>query len=196
MQLPNVINFYLTAEQRQLLRGQLRSTNDIDLYRRTLALLEADQGRSPIAVAHSLGVSRSSVYNWLKVFTETPQPDSLADHRGHGRPSLWTDTLERILWEALLHPPDLWGLEGADWTVPLLRAHLVRQTGKCVSETTIRRRLHQQGYVWDNSRFVPSHGAERGTNTFEFRPVVSGAAKPAIFADNRRTAANGCANIH
>lgn len=146
--------FRLTEEQRRQLRAQLGSTDDVDVYRRTLTLLEVDEGRSPAEVSRALGVSCSSVYNWLKSFERVPSPDALADHRGHGRSSLWTDSLENIFDEAMRQAPNVCGYEAAHWTVPLLQAHLHRCSGRSVSDPTIRRKLHQCGYVWGGFGYV------------------------------------------
>src|SRR6266849_4436613 len=107
--------FHLTEEQRRQLRAQLCSTNDVDVYRRTLALLEVDEGRSPAKVSRSLGVSCSSVYNWMNTFGRVPHLDALADHRGHGRSSLWTDSLENLLRDAMRQTPDAWCYQPAHW---------------------------------------------------------------------------------
>src|SRR5882724_7452335 len=100
--------FCLTDGQRRLLRAQLYSTDDVDFYRRTHALLEVGQGRSPAEVSRSLGVSMSSIYNWMDAFTRNPQPNAVMDHRGQGRPSLWTDPLKKLLREALEQTPNAW----------------------------------------------------------------------------------------
>ena len=78
----------LTARQRERLRRQLVETRELRLYRRTLAILEADRGRSVAAIAQMLGVSRQTVHNWLAAFAQTPPPASLADAPRSGRPRL------------------------------------------------------------------------------------------------------------
>jgi len=154
--------FHLTDEQRRFLRAQLNSTDDVNLYRRTLALLEVDQGRSPADISRSLGVSCSSVYNWLDAFETTPQPSALTDHRGQGRPSLWTDLLDKLLRETLRQSPAAMGYQALGWTVPLLQMHLTQHGGKRLSDPTIRRKLHEMGYVWEHSRFVAAPAPEFG----------------------------------
>ncbi len=74
--------FRLTAPQRQQLLAQLRSTPDAGLYRRTLALLEVDQGRPISEVARLLRVGRRTVHYWIQAYTNSPHPDVLVDRRG------------------------------------------------------------------------------------------------------------------
>jgi transposase len=146
--------FCLTDGQQRLLRAQLCSTDDVDFYRRTQALLEVGRGRSPAEVSRSLGVSCSSVYNWLDAFARNPQPSAVMDHRGQGRPSLWTEPLKRLLREALEQAPGAWGYQSTGWTVPLLQTHLEHHGGKWLSALTVRRKLHEWGYVWRQLGYV------------------------------------------
>jgi transposase len=175
--------FRLTEEQRRLLRAQLCSAEDVDLYRRTLALLQVDEGRSPAEVSRSLGVGSSSVYNWLNAFARSPQPNVLFDRRGQGRPSLWTDPLDKLLRDALRQSPDVWGYRGGNWTVPLLQTHLGRQGGIRISAPTIRRKLRQWGYAWNSSRYMLVEGPELKQGA-----VDSVADKPAALASGCQTA--------
>ncbi len=178
-----MIKFRLTDEQRRLLRAQLNSTEDINLYRRTFALLEVDQGRSPADISRSLGVSCSSVYNWLDAFGTTPQPSALTDHRGQGRPSLWTDPLDRLLRDALGQSPVAWGYQAVNWSVPLLQTHLSDHGGVMVSDPTIRRKLRQSGYVWKSFRYVLTTDRESKQET-----PNSASGRAVAFAPSNRTA--------
>lgn len=166
--------FHLSDEQRRQLRAQLFSTKDIDVYRRTLALLEVDEGRSPAKVSRSLGVSCSSIYNWLNSFECVPHVDALADHRGHGRLSLWTDLLVNLLHEALRQRPDAFGYQEVQWTVPLLQAHLHRHGGSSLSEPTIRRGLRQRGYIWGRFGYVLKEGFGPNKKTVESAALQQG----------------------
>ena len=99
---------HLTSWQRRRLRRQLREACDVRLFRRTLAVLEFDQGRSAADIARMLGVTRQTVHNWLAAFATTPPPDTLAEGERPGRPRLLDeDDLELL--ESLLDcsPPDV-----------------------------------------------------------------------------------------
>ena len=144
----------LTPQQRFRLRRQLRTTRDLRTYRRTLALLQLDQGWTVADVAALLGVSRRSVQLWLNLFLMDPVPTALACHAGPGRPTLWTEDLEAILRAALHESPQTWGYQAANWTVPLLREHLRHWEDSPPSDDTLRRELHRLGYVWKRPRYV------------------------------------------
>ena len=145
---------HLTPQQRLRLRRTRNATHDVGVFRRCLALLQLDRGHSVAAVAAELGVSRQSVYNWLDHYLMAPTPRALRDDRGHGHVTAWDEDLLAVLRSALEQPPGHWGYRDLEWTVGLLQRHLVRWDGRCWSKRTLRRQLHQLGYVWKRPRYV------------------------------------------
>ncbi len=145
----------LTAGQRRRLQRQLRSTHDVRLYRRTLALLEVSRGEPVVAVAHRLGVTPRAVYYWITAYTCAHDPEALQDRDRPGRPTLLTETDRDLLRALLLGPsPQDLGYFATEWTVPLLQEHLARCTGPRPSDDTVRRELDRQGFVWKRSRYT------------------------------------------
>jgi transposase len=148
------MDFHLTPQQRFRLRQTRDTTDQADILRRTLALLQLDQGLSVEAIATELGVTRQSVYNWLDRYLLAPTPRALRDARGYGHRTAWDDDLLAVLRSALERPPGDWGYRALEWTVGLLQQHLARWDGRWWSERTVRRQLHQLGYVWKRPRYV------------------------------------------
>jgi transposase len=155
----------LTSWQRRRLRRQLAETRDARLYRRTLAVLEFDHGRSATDIARMLGVTRKCIYDWVGAYIENRDPASLEDEGGRGRPPLLDEDQEHLL-EALLaaSPQDL-GYPHTSWTVPLLREVLEIATEQPVSEDTLRRALHRLDYVWKRPRYDLDPDPEREKKT-------------------------------
>jgi transposase len=148
------VEIHLTAPQRRALRRLLRNPPNVHTYQRAVAVLAVDEGEPVAAIAARLGVSRQAVYHWVAAYAQTPTTDSLRDHYGGGRPSLWTAALRSLLAQALSATPEEAGLAGPHWTVPLLRDYLDRQGGPPPSDDTIRRELQRLGYVWKRFRYV------------------------------------------
>src|SRR4051812_2155756 len=155
----------LTSWQRRRLRRQLAETLDARLFRRTLAVLEFDHGRSAADIARMLGVTRQSVYEWVEAYTQGHDPSSLEDGGGRGRHPLLDEDQEHSL-EALLavSPQDL-GYPHVSWTVPLLREVLELATGQRVSDHTLRRVLERLNYVWKRPRYDLAPDPEREKKT-------------------------------
>jgi transposase len=144
----------LTPQQRFRLRRQLRATDDLGTYRRTLGLLELDRGSRVTEVASRLGVGRRTVHGWIDTYRHRPTPSSLATHHSTGRPSLWDEDARAILRGTLHQEPDHFGYQATGWTVPLLQTHLAHWGLTDLSDATLRRQLHTLGYVWKRPRFV------------------------------------------
>ena len=156
---------HLTSWQRTRLRRQLAEARDARLYRRTLAVLEFDHGRSAADIARMLGVTRKAVYDWVGAYTQAFDPAALADEPGRGRPALLDEDDGHLLEAFLaLSPQDL-GYPQVSWTVPLLREALDFITGRRVSEDTLRRALRGLDYVWKRPRYDLEPDPEREKKT-------------------------------
>ena len=170
----------LTTWQRRRLRRQLKATLDARLLRRTLAVLEFDQGRSAADIARMLGVTRQSIYNWAEAYTQGHGPEALRDRPGRGRhPSLDQDDVRLLEAVLAVSPQDL-GCPHVSWTVPLLQEFLEVAVGRRVSDDTLRRALHRLDYVWKRPRHDLEPDPEREKKT------AHPAANPGPAAAQRR----------
>jgi transposase len=162
----------LTPQQRFRLRHQLRTTDDLGTYRRTLALLELDRGSAITEVAIRLGVSRRTVHGWIATYRHHPVPGSLVTHHSTGRPPEWDEDAQAILRASLDQPPDHFGYQATAWTIPLLQSHLAHWglTGFC--DATVRRQLHALGYVWKRPRYVLDPDPHRAAKMRRIRQYI------------------------
>lgn len=159
---------HLSAIQRRQLQKQLKRCQDVRVYRRTLAVLEYDRGRSITDISRSLHVSRPSVYRWIERYTDSSDPESLKDHERSGRPCSWTKECSDWLQSFLNRSPAALGYFAANWTIPLLRDPLEMCTGKKFSDDTIRRALQRLDYVWKRPRYMLAPDPEREKKNGEF----------------------------
>jgi transposase len=170
----------LTHWQRRRLSQQLKATSDARTYRRTLALLELDRGRSAADIADMLGVTRQSVHNWAADFAAEPDPAVLRDDPRSGRPPLLDERAECLLPSLMGRSPRDFGYPHADWTVPLLQQELERGLELRPADETVRRWLRRLGYVWKRPRYVLDPDPEREKKT------ADSAADPGFAAAKRR----------
>lgn len=155
----------LKANEKRQLLTVLRRTNDARLYRRTLAVLESEEGKAVAEIARMLQVSRQSVYNWIENFRRTRNVQGLADVPRSGRPSYWSEEAEVLLQNLLQNSPQHLGYFATQWTVPLLQEQLWHSIGERYSGRTVRRGLHRIGYVWKRARYVLTPDPEREKKT-------------------------------
>jgi len=171
--------FHLAPWQRRRLQRQLRATHDARLFRRTLAVLEVARGEPVASTARRLGVTPRAVYHWLAAYARAHDPAALRDGDRPGRPALLTAGDRELLRELLLGPsPQDLGYFATDWTVPLLREHLARRTGRRPSDDTVRRELERQGFVWKRCRYALDPDPQLGGKKAAAPPAYPALAAP------------------
>jgi transposase len=120
-------------------------------------LLLCAAGRSPTDIAAILFCSRSSVYRTVRAY-QTGTLDLEYDARGRlippRRTTVLVPTLRRSLLALLKAPPRAYGWCRTRWSCATLA--LTRQTkrGMTVSAETLRRWLHELGWVWKRAKLV------------------------------------------
>ena len=158
----------LTQRQRERLQRQLKEAKDSRVVRRTMAILEYDQGMPITHIATALGVDRRSIHRWLAAYLENHDPMVLWDEQRSGRPRRWTEEYAKRLDELMQSSPESLGYYAVNWTVPLLQEQLERETGQWFSDETIRRGLRQLHYAWKRPRYVlrPDPDREKKNDAF------------------------------
>lgn len=66
---------HFSLRQRRRLEKQLKTVRDVRWYRRTLAVLEFERGRSVTEISRMLRVSRLSIYRWIERYREASDPN-------------------------------------------------------------------------------------------------------------------------
>lgn len=151
----------LNQRQRSRLRRQLKKATSARLYRRILAVLELDRGRSAAEVAEMLDVTRQSVHNWAGLYTCDFDPWDLDDRVRTGRPPLLASGADEFLRSLLVRSPQEVGHPDTSWTAPLVRGELERGLGVKASQATIRRALRRLGYTWKRPRYALAPDPQR-----------------------------------
>jgi putative transposase len=114
-------------------------------------------GRSPTDIAAVLFCSRSSVYRTVRAYQTGPL-DLEYDARGRLIPPVRTTvlapTLRRSLLALLKAPPRAYGWCRTRWSCATLTLTLQTKRGIAVSAETMRRWLHELGWVWKRPKLV------------------------------------------
>ncbi len=102
---------------------------------------------------------------WIEAYLRDQDPTSLADTGRSGRPSFWSEGLERRLPAAMALSRQQLDYSSVEWPAPLLREYPGDQDGVSPFDDTIRRGLRLLGYVWKRPQYLLEPGAELEQST-------------------------------
>jgi len=141
-------------EQARLL-GELRRARYGYLLALHLLLLCA-AGRTPSEIAAVLFCSRSSVYRVVKAYRAGTLTfdDAIEGEVSRARLRLMTPSLKRSLGALLKTVPRTWGWCRTRWSCATLALELQARRGVQVSTETMRRWLHDLGWVWKRAKLA------------------------------------------
>jgi transposase len=146
--------------------------------RRILAVQQVQGGQAPEAVIRALGLSRSSVYNWLMAYRSQGWDGLKA--KKIGRPSKVTETQLRWIYRAVTEKNPLrLGFPWSLWTRGMIRALIAAQYGTQLSLSNITPMLARLGL---NSPRPLAKASEQNRSAVEYwvenkYPAIQRAAK-------------------
>jgi transposase len=174
-------------EQAQMLAALRRARYGYLLALHVLLLCAA--GRTPTEIAAVLFCSRSSVYRIVGAYRAgtlgwTADPDGML--AAPVRTAILRPWLRRSLGALLKAPPRAYGWCRTRWSCATLAAQLYTKHGLEVSAETVRRWLHELGWVWKRAKLVakdtdPQRVERLARIRFQFERL--GAREVMVFAD-------------
>jgi putative transposase len=142
-------------EQAQMLAALRRARYGYLLGLHILLLCAA--GRNPTAIAAILFCSRSSVYRTVRAYragTLGLEPDDAGQLHPPVRTTVLVPTLRRSLLALLKASPRAYGWCRTRWSCATLAATFQAKRGLTVSAETMRRWVHEVGWVWKRAKLV------------------------------------------
>src|ERR671915_1405213 len=142
-------------EQRQMLAALRRARYGYLLALHILLLCAT--GRKPTTIAAALFCSRSSVYRTVQAYrvgTLCLEPDDQGRLVPPVRTTVLVPTLRRSLLASLKAPPRAYGWCRTRWSCATLALTLQAKRGLTISAETMRRWLHEVGWVWKRAKLV------------------------------------------
>jgi transposase len=142
-------------------------------------LLWCAAGRHPTEIAAVLFCSRSSVYRTGRAYQagtlglEPDEDDRLSSPR---RTTVLVPTVRRSLVALLKAPPRAYGWCRTRWSCATLALTLQTKRGRTVSAETMRRWVHEVGWVWKRAKLVAKDDAPQRVDRlarirFVFEPL-------------------------
>ena len=174
------------AQQEQML-AQLRAARYGHLLALHILLLCA-AGWTPTEIAAALFCSRSSVYRLAADYRAGRLDLGVvgAADAADVPPRRYRASLKRSLAALLKRPPSAFGWCRTRWSCATLALELQTRRGVAVSHDTIRRWLHELGYVWKRARHIArDDDPERITKLARIRSLIEGLlpSEALFFAD-------------
>jgi transposase len=140
-----MIRVQLPFDQRQGLE-QARRIRSSNLSERCLAVLLSDRGQSVPVIAESIGRHEHTIRSWLKAYL-SEGIEGLKNTPPPGRTNRKEHEALMILQPVLAKHPSDYGYLEAGWSTNLLVDYLHKQ-GLAVSESTVKRALKRDGWVY------------------------------------------------
>lgn len=124
--------------------------------RRISVLVMMGEGVGLATICAAWGISRQTVYNWLKAFV-SERWDSLAYRKAPGRPSRLTQTQKRELYDLVVAGPEAAGYASGCWSSVLIQDLIQQRFGVTYSRFYVCELLHNLGLSRQKARFVSDH---------------------------------------
>lgn len=154
--MPKTTILDITQQEQELMLSELRRARYGYLLTLHILLLCA-AGRTPTQIAAFLFCSRSSVYRAVNAYANSSLAFEFDEDGGLSPPvrtSFLSPHLRRSLLALLKAPPRVYGWCRTRWSCATLSAQLKVNRGVAVSSDTVRRWLHQLGYVWKRAKLT------------------------------------------
>ncbi len=165
----------IPADEQEQMLTELRQARFGHLLALHILLLCAS-GRTPSEIADFLFCSRSSVYRSVEAYrrgTLGTVQTTARDGRDEGGMRPYISSLKRSLLAIIKQVPSAFGWCRTRWSCQTLALELRARRGVKVSRETVRRWLHEQGYVWKRARHVARDSdPERVTKLARIRHIV------------------------
>jgi transposase len=138
------IEFKNPERLKDLLRKEIRRSDEARYDHRLHAVLMAVDRRSPYEIADLLGDAPRSVYNWINLFREDGF-EALREETRSGRPMRLTEKQTKTLAKDLIRSPEDFGYGQPIWDGALLSHHLEKCFGVSLGVRQCQRMFHHLG---------------------------------------------------
>ena len=148
-------DFSHSRQERTRLEALVAHTHDARQALRACALLWLDDGESVPEVAHRLGVTRQTVYNWagrLQRRAESEVAARLLDAPRGGRPCTAAGIIDPLIDEVIERDPRELDYRSTVWTAPLLVAYLRDEHHLSASDESVRLAIARLRIRWKRPR--------------------------------------------
>ena len=138
----------LTSKERQAVKAVASSrTTEARLVERARIIELTAEGMNPTQVARELGISRPTVYTWIRRFN-LQGTEGLEDQPRSGRPATYPPEQVAAVLAAAMTDPQTLGLPFGSWTLDRLQAYLNERKKIAIKRSRIDEILLAEGLRW------------------------------------------------
>lgn len=148
-------DFILSRSERAKMQDLIAHSHDARQTLRAYALLWLDDGESMPDIAQHLGVTRQTVYNWVRRFqarTDLEISLRLVDAPRCGRPCTATGIIDPLIDSVIERDPREFDYRSTVWTAPLLVEYLRDEHQVVVSDDSVRLAIARLRVRWKRPR--------------------------------------------
>ncbi|WP_227356541.1 helix-turn-helix domain-containing protein [Haladaptatus salinisoli] len=127
------------------LREALDDAEEVRATKRLMVAIAYKQGVTQTDLAEWYGLSRKTVYNWLRRFEEDAIRSAASDESRPGRPPKLGPEERAEVRQLLAESPENAGYDAEEWSSPLVQRLLEERFGVEYSRTSAYRILTQDG---------------------------------------------------
>lgn len=177
--MPKAITAVLNAEQKQELLKLRKGRTGRNTSERAYYVLLSSEGKSIEEISKQMNRNPHTIRCWIKRYL-TQGLSGLIDKCSPGRPAqLKTDVKERLN-ELLSDSPKKYGYQQAGWQINLLLDQLNKTIG-AVSASTVKRALHEHGWVYKRfSKKTPLNAPSKAEKAAHIEKMVAAIGKQAL----------------
>jgi transposase len=161
----------LTSKERRAIQIFASSrTTEARLVERARIITLAAQGLNPSQIARELGISRPTVYTWIRRFN-LQGVEGLEDQPRSGRPATYPPEQVAAVLAAAMTDPQTLGLPFGSWTLDRLQAYLNEKKKIPIKRSRIDEILLAEGLRWRKQeswfgeRVDPEFAEKRGRSS-------------------------------
>jgi transposase len=151
---------YLTIEQKNSLKSLMKNTTDKRQYRRLLAIIQKNNGRTFKDIAKEHVVSIRSTQRWVFAYLENGISGLEMKKTGSSSQSRITDENKEIILSVLFNDPNLFGYVRNTWSLRSLAKCLTEELDIPISFKHLQRILKDMGIRCKRPKLELEHGPD------------------------------------
>lgn len=177
--MPKAITAVVTDDQKQELLKLRHSRTGKNTSERAYYVLLSSEGKSIIEISEQMARNPHTIRCWIKRYLRYGM-SGLMDKFSNGRPNQLREQVKKQIEQLLEESPKKYGYQQSGWQINLLLDQLNKTIGS-VSATTVKRALHEHGWVYKRfSKKPPINAPTKEEKTAHIEKMITAIGKQGL----------------